>query len=112
MNRMLAVLAYACACGSLMLAQADRAATFKVIGYYSLRAAMSADLSTVPFDKLTHVNLSFLNPDAEGLFPQDYSTLAPFVEAAHRQRVKVLASIGGGGRHQVYRDVLADDRRA
>ena len=25
---------------------------FKVIGYYSLRAAMAADLSTVPFDKL------------------------------------------------------------
>ena len=112
MKRISSVLVCTLACGSLMLAQADRAATFKVIGYYSLRAAMSADTSTVPFDKLTHVNLSFLNPDTDGRFTQDYSSLAPFVEAAHRQRVKVLASIGGGGRHPVYRDVLADDRRA
>ena len=112
MTRILSVLMCAGVCSSLMLAQTDRAATFKVIGYYSLRAAMSADVSTVPFDKLTHVNLSFLNPDAEGRFTQDYSAVAPFIEAAHRQRVKVLASIGGGGRHPVYRDVLADAKRA
>ena len=84
-------------------AQTNRA-SFKVIGYYSLRAAMAADLSTVPFDKLTHVNLSFLNPDAQGAFTQDLSGLAPFVEAAHRSNVRVLASIGGGGAHPYYHD--------
>ena len=77
--------------------RADKS-SFKVIGYYSLRAAMTADPAAVPFDRLTHVNLSFLNPDAGGEFAQDYSALAPFVDAAHRHAVQVLASIGGGGR--------------
>jgi len=92
-------------------AQTDRASTFKVIGYYSLRAAMTADLSTVPFDKLTHVNLSFLNPTPAGEFVQDLSALGPFVEAAHQNRVKVLASIGGGGAHPYYHDLLQDGSR-
>jgi chitinase len=86
-------------------------ASFKVIGYYSLRAAMAADLSAVPFDQLTHVNLSFLNPDAQGAFNQDLSGLAPFVETAHRSHVKVLLSIGGGGAHPYYHDLLNDQAR-
>ena len=92
-------------------AQTDRS-SFKVIGYYSLRAAMTADPASVPFDKLTHVNLSFLNPDASGNFTQDFSAVAPFVEAAHRHGVKVLASIGGGGAHPYYQDLLSDEKRA
>jgi GH18 family chitinase len=72
---------------------------------------MAADLSAVPFDQLTHVNLSFLNPDAQGAFNQDLSGLAPFVEAAHRSNVKVLASIGGGGAHPYYHDLLKDESR-
>jgi len=91
-------------------AQDDRP-TFRVIGYYSLRAAMAADLATVPFDKLTHINLSFLNPDAAGNFTQNYSALAPFIEAAHRNHVKVLVSIGGGGAHPYYHDLLTDEKR-
>jgi chitinase len=89
----------------------DDRSTFRVIGYYSLRAAMAADLTTVPFDKLTHINLSFLNPDPLGNFTQDYSALAPFIEAAHRRHVKVLVSIGGGGAHPYYHDLLKDEKR-
>src|SRR5688572_10024549 len=77
-------------------AQTDRA-PFRVVGYYSLRAAMTADPATVPFDRLTHVNLSFLNPDASGAFTQDLSRLPTFVEAARQRNVKVLVAIGGGG---------------
>ncbi len=84
---------------------------FRVVGYYSLRAAMNADLKTVPFDKLTHVNLSFLNPDTSGNFTQDLSPLIPFIEAAHAQGVKVLPSIAGGGRHEYYHKLLRDDMR-
>lgn len=91
-------------------AQDDRS-YFRVIGYYSLRAAMAADQTTVPFDKLTHINLSFLNPDPLGNFTQDYSALAPFIEAAHRSHVKVLVSIGGGGAHPYYHDLLKDEKR-
>jgi chitinase len=85
---------------------------FRVVGYYSLRAAMNANLKTVPFDKLTHINLSFLNPDTLGNFNQDLSGLKPFIDAAHRHGVKVLPSIAGGGRHEYYHRLLEDDNRA
>lgn len=84
---------------------------FRVVGYYSLRSAMNADLKTVPFDKMTHVNLSFLNPDTMGNFTQDLSGLAPFIQAAHDQGVKVLPSIAGGGKHEYYHKLLRDDMR-
>jgi chitinase len=84
---------------------------FNVVGYYSYRAAMTADLKTAPFDKLTHINLWFLNPDTMGNFNQDFSGLAPFVKAAHDKKVKVLFSIAGGSRHTYYAKLLKDDRR-
>jgi len=90
----------------------EKGGAFRVIGYYSLRAATSADPATVPFDKLTHINLSFLNPDASGAFAQDLTRLPAFVQAAHDGGVKVLVSIGGGGAHPQYREVLRNERRA
>lgn len=72
---------------------------------------MSADLKTVPFDRMTHINLSFLNPDTLGNFTQDLSALAPFIQAAHDKGVKVLPSIAGGGRHDYYHKLLKDDKR-
>lgn len=85
---------------------------FKIVGYFPLRAASTADLTTVPFNMLTHVNLAFLNPDSLGNFAQDLSGLAPFVTAAHDQGVKVLFSIGGGGDHPQYRRLLQDEWRS
>jgi GH18 family chitinase len=91
-------------------ARTDRA-SFRVVGYYSLRAATTADPATVPFDRLTHVNLSFLNPDASGAFTQDLSGLSTFVEAARQRDVKVLIAIGGGGDRPQYRELLKPERR-
>jgi len=84
---------------------------FKVVGYYSLQAAMRDTLSKVPFDKVTHINLWFLNPDTLGNFNQDFSALRPFINAAHDKNVKVLASIGGGSPHPYYHALLKDDKR-
>ncbi len=84
---------------------------FKVVGYYSIRAAMTADLSTVPFALLTHINLSFLNPDTLGNFTVDLTPLAPFIKAAHANNVKVLPSIAGGGKHSYYHALLKDSNR-
>jgi chitinase len=84
---------------------------FKVIGYYSLRSAMK-DFKKVPFNRLTHINLWFLNPDSLGNFTQDLSALEPFITAAHRENVKVLISLGGGSRHPYYYNLLQDDKRA
>jgi len=93
-------------------AQSKKNKNYKVVGYYSLRAAMNADLKTVPFNRLTHINLSFLNPDTLGNFNQDLSGLVPFIKAAHRHGVKVLPSIAGGGKHEYYHSLLKDDKRA
>lgn len=84
---------------------------FKIVGYYSLKSALTADLSTVPFNKLTHINLFFLNPDTLGNFSQDLSAIGPFIKAAHANNVKVLPSIAGGGKHNYYHDLLKDDKR-
>ena len=85
---------------------------FRIVGYYSLQAAMTDSLQVVPFDKLTHINLWFLNPDTTGNFTQDFSALAPFVKAAHASKVRVLASIGGGSAHPYYHALLTDQHRA
>src|SRR5688572_3784202 len=84
---------------------------FKIVGYYSLQSAMTGDVKSVPFDKLTHINLWFLNPDSLGNFTQDFSGLKPFINAAHAKNVKVLASIGGGSSHPYYHSLLKPDKR-
>lgn len=89
--------------------QTDR--SFKIVGYYSLKSAATADLSTVPFDKMTHINMYFLNPDSLGTFNFDFNTITPFIKAAHDHHVKVLPSIAGGGKHPYYRELLKDGKR-
>ena len=85
----------------------------KVVGYYSLQSALTdSSLSQVPFNQLTHINLWFLNPDSLGHFTQDFSSLKPFIDAAHAKKVNVLASIGGGSPHPYYHNILQDDKRA
>jgi chitinase len=90
----------------------NKKSDFKVVGYYSYRAAMTTDLKKVPFDKMTHVNLWFLNPDTLGNFNESFIKLVPFVEAAHKKGVKVLFSIAGGSRHAYYEALLKDGKRA
>ncbi|MEQ9376483.1 MAG: glycosyl hydrolase family 18 protein [Imperialibacter sp.] len=85
---------------------------FRVVGYYSLQAAQTGEVKTVPFKQLTHVNLWFLNPDTEGNFVNDLSGLVPFVEAAHKRNVKVLFSIGGGSHQPQYQALLEDGQRS
>ncbi|MEO6218867.1 MAG: glycosyl hydrolase family 18 protein [Ginsengibacter sp.] len=85
---------------------------FRIVGYYSLKSAMEVDLKKVPFDRLTHINLYFLNPDTVGNFNQDFTAIIPFIKAAHRNNVKVIPSIAGGGQHTYYHDLLKDDKRA
>ena len=84
---------------------------FKVVGYYSINAALKG-VKDVPFKRLTHINLYFLNPDTLGNFTRDLSGLAPFIKAAHRKGVKVLFSIGGGSKQPQYHALLKDDKRS
>ena len=99
-------------CISLIVARSSHSKSpFKIVGYYSLNAALTANLKEPPFDHLTHMNLWFLNPDSTGRFTRDLSALIPFIEAAHRKNVKVLFSIGGGSQQNQYHRLLQDDKR-
>lgn len=78
----------------LLLATAPAFAQFKVIGYLP---SWTGDVNAVQYDKLTHVNYSFLLPNADGsLQPVDNpAKLQSLVAAAHARGVKVLVSVGG-----------------
>ncbi|MEP6465110.1 MAG: glycosyl hydrolase family 18 protein [Parafilimonas sp.] len=84
---------------------------FKVVGYYCLKFAIEKGTTDVPFNKLTHINLFFLNPDANGKFKQNLTQLIPFIQRAHESNVKVLFSIAGGGKHAYYANLLKDSSR-
>ncbi|MCG2462939.1 hypothetical protein K8352_19405, partial [Flavobacteriaceae bacterium F89] len=78
---------------------------------YSFNKATKVDTSQVPFNKLTHIDLWFVNPDVSGNFNQDFAALAPFITAAHRHNVKVLYSIGGGSYQAQYHALLKKGKR-
>lgn len=91
--------------------EAQTSPDFKVVGYYSISAAMK-ETQHKTLKGLTHVNLWFLNPDSLGNFTRDLSALKPFVVSAHRYNVKVLFSIGGGSKQPQYHYLLKDEQRA
>lgn len=66
---------------------------FRIIGY--LPTYSWTLLPTFDFGKVTHVNLCFANPDADGnlVFNQNVSDV---VIPAHNRNTKVFISIGGG----------------
>ncbi len=67
---------------------------FKVVGY--LPSYRSYALNSIDFSKLTHVMVSFANPNTEGVF--SFSGDINSIKAkAEEHNCKVFISIGGGG---------------
>lgn len=62
----------------------------KVVGYIP-----NYQNAAVDFEKVTHVNLAFENPDDQGNLSFSAANNA-YIRKAHEHRVKVLISIGGG----------------
>ena len=109
-SKSFAILLFICF-SSLILNAQNAASTFKIVGYYPIDQAMKGDTSQVPFDKLTHIMLAFVNPDSLGNFNQNFSSLMPFIKAAHTHNVKVLYSIGGGSYQAQYHALLKEGKR-
>ncbi|MBP4137020.1 glycosyl hydrolase family 18 protein [Flavobacterium geliluteum] len=67
----------------------------KVIAYIPNWIDLNAFSSTIQYNKLTHINLAFENPDTNGYltFTSGSNTI---INAAHAQNVKVFVSLGGG----------------
>ena len=87
---------------------------FKVVGYYFLNAALSDTASTdsnyLFLNKITHLNIAFINPDSSGNFRQ-HLAIETLIKKAHDKNVKVLASIAGGGPHPYFSSLLQDNER-
>jgi GH18 family chitinase len=79
-------------CCLLVNAQQNK---FRVIGYLRLDNIVNGDADKIDFSKVTHVNIAFINPDSTGNF-SGLPKLKAFTDKMHGDRVKVLASIGGG----------------
>ena len=78
---------------SLTLLAQSTSSPFKIIGYYPIDQAMKADTAEVPFNRLTHIMLAFVNPDSLGNLNQDFGALTSFINAARARNVKVLYTI-------------------
>ena len=96
---------------SLTLSAQKASSSFKIVGYYPIEQAMKGDTSEVPFNKLTHIILAFVNPDSLGNLNQDLAALIPFTRAAHTHNVKLLYSIGGGSYQGQYHALLKGAKR-
>ncbi len=67
----------------------------KVIAYVPNWIDLNAFSSTIQYSKLTHINIAFENPDANGYLSFNSGNNA-IINAAHAQNVKVFVSLGGG----------------
>ncbi len=79
---------------------------FRVVAYVTGAAVAS----TIPYEKLTHINYAFLLPNEDGTFQELVNTwlIGQLVSLAHKQNVKVLISVGGWGLDQQFEKMAAD----
>lgn len=87
---------------------------FKIVGYYFLNAALrntvQNDSSYAFLNKITHLNIAFINPDSSGNFSNAIA-IDTLIKKAHQKNVKVLVSIAGGGTHSYYSALLERGNR-
>ncbi|WPP50359.1 glycosyl hydrolase family 18 protein [Catalinimonas niigatensis] len=88
---------------------------FKVVGYLS--AGSFEIIDQIELQRLTHLNLAFGNPDAQGeLVFSRGKDISEVVEKAHAAGVKVLLSLAGGGgleeEKPYWKKALLDENRA
>ncbi|MFA6084921.1 glycosyl hydrolase family 18 protein [Mucilaginibacter sp.] len=68
---------------------------FRVIGYMRNQRGLANSIKNVDLDKITHLNIAFINPDSSGNLIVA-SGLKDVATLAHKNGVKVFLSIGGG----------------
>ncbi len=79
---------------------------FRIVAY----ATDAIIENLIPYDKLTHINYSFLTPKADGTFnhiANDWK-LKTIAANARQREVKVLIAVGGWGWDQQFETVAAD----
>ncbi|RFZ92322.1 hypothetical protein D0C36_12880 [Mucilaginibacter conchicola] len=84
-----------------------KANSFRIVGYLREYNVEDGRAAEVDLTRVTHLNIAFLNPDANGAF-KAYPGLKEVSATAHGKDVKVLASIGGGLAPEYYTTLIAD----
>ena len=81
-------------------------APFRIIAY----ATDGIIENLIPYDQLTHINYSFLIPNADGTFVHINNgwKLKRIAENAHAHKVQVIISVGGWGWDKEFETVGAD----
>jgi chitinase len=82
---------------------------FRIVGY--IKGDLEVDGGKIDFDKLTHLNVAFINPDSTGAFAE-VRGLKEIVKNAHSHQVKVLVSIAGGRAPAYLRSLVSSSNRA
>lgn len=67
---------------------------FKVIGYLPYYRFVFLD--RIDFDKITHLNIAFANPDMDGMLDVGEQDITPVVAKARRHDLTVMLSLAGG----------------
>lgn len=78
----------------LFALQTSFAQSFKVIGYWPYYRFSWID--DIEFERLTHVNIAFANPDAQGNFSVEGTNISAAVAKAKQHGCKVFVSLAGG----------------
>ena len=92
--------------------------TFRIVGYVPSWIDVPSFTQKFDFKQVTHLNYSFLNPDASGNLLGPNNGLTQLVAKAHENKVKVLISIGGGSaaegliKENFHRLISTSDKRA
>lgn len=84
------------------------AKNFPIIAYVPCKSP--SDISKIDFSAITHIHFAFVNPDSTGKFAYN-PCLDSIVKIAHRNGVRVLASIGGGSAPEYYSKLLQPGNR-
>ena len=85
-----------------------------VVAVYPTWSANQLPLESIPWDKFTHITLTFVLPNADGsLETKDIDQLIdPLVKLAHEKNKKVWVSIGGAvGYGGAFQNITADKDR-
>jgi chitinase len=70
-------------------------AQFKIVGYIPNWVDLTAFSNNFDFERATHLNIAFKNPDSVGNLPALSASEAYLINDAHLHGVKVLISLGG-----------------
>jgi len=106
----LIIIAIACS-KKLSPSQTTGVTNLRVLGYFPGARDWTKGITTIDFAKITDLNLAFINPDSTGNFPANDS-LKLLVQAAHNNKIRVFASIGGGSPPPYLGGLMETNRRA